>query len=166
MKILTLVVFTVAALCAAAVSAEGQQRVLLSFDNAGHHVSQIVRVGVNNKTLSVSSSTRLTARSVERGAVANALDLETLIAQLEPSVATLMWLDENGSTIRNTTEPDPRISHAPTHVSAYGEGRVGESEGAWLVTGPGSGKFLTILLPADTSLALAFEQWTVDLTVK
>ncbi len=163
MKIPSLFFAAIVVTLIASAFAEGQppqseQRVLLSFDEAGHHVRQIVRTDGALMTLRSDEATSRSIPSEKPG-------LQSLIAQLEPGTARLIWRDESGQMVSNTEEPDPRISRAPAHI--VGEGRVGsKADGAWLVTGPGSGKMLTILLPADPSVALSFEQWDVYLNTQ
>ncbi len=146
----------------AAIAAEGQQRVLLSFDDAGHQVRKIVRIEAKN-TLQVRPSEPDTQ---VLDTLAEESYLDTLISQLKPGNATLVWLDESGRWYANTSEPDPRVAHAPSHINGRSQGRVGDVVSAWLVTGPESARFLTILLPEDASLALAFEQWNINLSVE
>lgn len=129
-------------------------RVLLAFDNAGHHLRQIVR---NNHGTSIFD--------VPQASLADGIlpDIEALGAELERGLARLVWLDEQGFVSAVTQEPDPRISHAPTHITGDDGSRVGERKGAWLVTGPDNAQSLVILMPDDDRMGLAFEQWEVFL---
>ncbi len=128
-------------------------RVLLAFDNAGHHVRQIVS---NNQGTSIFDEPQ--ASLADDGILP---DIEALGAELERGLARLVWLDEQGFVSAVTQEPDPRISHAPTHITGDDGSRVSERKGAWLVTGPDNAQSLVILMPGDERVGLAFEQWEV-----
>lgn len=130
------------------------QRVLLSFDNAGHKVQQIVR------PLSRAMQVEKLGKSEPRIEVP---DVNVLISKLQPGFATLVWMDAEGFQHSTSTAPDPRVSHAPAHITGVDESRVGERDGAWLITGPLVASSVLILLPADPSVGLAFEQWDVPL---
>lgn len=131
------------------------QRILLSFDNSGHQVRQIVRSPP--RTLRESSADGVS--TVVRGL----RDIQVLIAELQPGVAVLLWADDDGHIHARTEEPDPRISHAPAHIDGSSKSRSGNTSGAWLIGGPEEATSVTILLPSDPSLGLAFEQWDVQL---
>lgn len=129
-------------------------RVLLAFDNAGHHVRQVVRINHGTSIF-----------NAPQASVADRVlpDIAVLGAQLERGLARLVWLDEQGFVSAVTQEPDPRISHAPTHITGDYGSRVGERKGAWLVTGPDDARSLVILMPGDERVGMAFEQWEVFL---
>lgn len=131
----------------------GEIRVLLSFDNSGHQVRNIIR-------------SKLAPSLLPQPALINTPEgeyLEEQLAALQPGRATLLWLDKQGNWYPSTNEPDPRVAHSPAHITGAENTRVGESSGAWLVSGPGSASRLIILLPRNTSLGLGFEQWNVFL---
>jgi len=130
-------------------------RVLLSFDNSGHRVEQIMQFD--------SATHALSQRPVNAVPEQNQT-LESAILSLQPRMATLIWLDAQGRWRAQTTEPDPRVAHSPAHIDGTDSGLVGEVAGAWLVSGPDSASSLTILLPADVTLGLGFEQWTLSLS--
>lgn len=139
-------------ICAAGNAFAVEQRILLSFDNAGHKVEQIVRPQSRAKI----------GQALGKPTTGTAVpDINTLIAGLQSGFATLVWVDSEGSLQSISTEPDPRVSHAPAHISGVDESRVGERDGAWLITGPQHASSVMILLPADKTVGLAFEQWDV-----
>ncbi|MFK7860888.1 MAG: hypothetical protein AB8B64_18870 [Granulosicoccus sp.] len=133
-----------------------EQRVLLSFDNAGHRVSQIVRPH-SEKSLRQNVTASL-ARPLMQP------DMDKLISLLAPGIAMLVWIDDEGNFHAGTNEPDPRISHAPNHIDGADGTKQGNISGAWLVSGPVAATRVTILLPSNPSLGLAYEQWQVSLT--
>ena len=139
---------------ASAMAQADELRVLLSFDNAGHQVRQIIR---NDRSTSIISK--------PQAAVAELMlpDISVLGAELERGMARLIWLDDQGYVAAVTQEPDPRVSHSPTHITGANGSRIGEREGAWLVTGPVDALSLVILMPGDDRVGLAFEQWDVPL---
>lgn len=137
---------------AGALAEASELRVLLAFDNAGHQVRQIVR---NEHGTSIIDKPPAPAENLVFP------DISALGSGLERGFARLVWLDEQGYVSAVTQEPDPRVSHAPTHISGADGSRVGERKGAWLVTGPNDARSLVILMPGDERVGLAFEQWEV-----
>ena len=131
----------------------GEQRVLMSFDNSGHHVRHIANLESTRTLRSGIKNSRVT--TLERP------DIEAMISELQPGVALIVWTDDEGYLQLKTEEPDPRVSHAPAHINGAGASRLGQRAGAWLVIGPDSATSITILLPSDASLGLGFEQWEV-----
>lgn len=153
-RALTLV-YGLCLLCITSVTAAGEQRVLLSFDNAGHHVRHVVKLKRTTTTNPLTKNPLVL--NLERP------DINALMRQLQPGVALLVWTDNEGYAHLHTREPDPRISHAPAHINRAGASRLGQAAGAWLITGPDVATMVTILLPSDPSLGLASEQWAVSL---
>jgi len=135
-----------------------EQRVLLSFDNSGHQVRKIVYPEAQPMLLQPATPDA-TARQRSQ------IDVQSLIATLEPGTARLIWKDDDGLVAANTEVPDPRILHAPGHVSGPNKSLLGQKSGAWMVEGPQSATSVMILLPAHLSLGLAFEQWEVLLAL-
>ena len=132
----------------------GEQRVLLSFDGSGHQVRQIVHTdSTPAKVPGLETST----------SYAVVPDLQALRREMKAGSATLLWLDDAGSQMALVYEPDPRLSHAPSHIDGTSESRFGEQAGAWLVTGPAGATQLLLLLAEDQSLGLGFESWNLSL---
>ncbi len=129
-----------------------EQRVLLSFDNSGHHVRNIIRSEAQ------SLQPEPTLISAPEG-----IYLQAVLADLEPGQASLLWLDDQGDWYPSTQVPDPRVSHAPGHINGAENTLVSDVSGAWLVSGPSKASRLIILLPRNTALGLGFEQWEVTL---
>lgn len=129
-----------------------EQRILLSFDNSGHQVSKII----HSKAQSIQAEPTL-IRAPEGNY------LQAAVADLRPGQATLLWQDDQGNWYPKSQAPDPRVSHAPAHISGAENSQVSEVSGAWLVSGPGKASRLIILLPRNTALGLGFEQWDVVL---
>ena len=143
-------------LCAilSATAQASEQRVLLSFDNAGHHVRQVVRT---DRSTSIIDKTQAPVADLVLP------DISALGAELERGMARLVWLDGQGYLSAVTQEPDPRVAHSPNHITGAVGSRIGERKGAWLVTGPDDAHSLVILMPGDERIGLAFEQWEVRL---
>lgn len=131
-----------------------EQRVLLSFDNAGHRVEKILHT--DNRQV-------LTDTPVPQEFIAVAPDLPALQKELVPGFVIVLWLDDQGLQQASTKVPDPRLSHGPSHVDGLSKSRHGERSGAWLVTGPSEATQLLVLLPEDLSLGLGYEMWEVSL---
>ena len=140
---------------ASSMAQASELRVLLSFDNAGHEVRQIIR---NDRGTSIFDKevAAATAQSILP-------DINALGAELDQGMARLVWLNDQGYISAVTQEPDPRVSHSPTHITGADGSRIGERKGAWLVTGPEDAISLVILMPGDDKVGLAFEQWEVRL---
>lgn len=136
-------------------SAAQEQRVLLSFDNAGHQVSKIVRPDMDQSSL---REEKIRPKENHQRP-----DFDLLASQLRPGFALLVWLDDEGYAHARTQEPDPRISHAPAHISGVHGSRLGTASGAWLVSGPVSATGVRIFLASNPALDLAAEQWQVSL---
>ena len=131
-----------------------EQRVLLSFDGSGHQVRQIVYTNSAMETvpeLETSTSSAVVP------------DLPALRRDMKPGSATLLWLDDAGLQMALIYEPDPRLSHAPSHIDGSSESRFGEQTGAWLVTGPADATQLLVLMAENQALGLGFETWNLSL---
>ena len=154
MKILIKPVCLVACLflCGGALASTYDLRVLLRFDDAGHHVEKIVRTKQDNT---------FTATSRQSNSARVFPDFDALREAVRPGVASLIWLDDQGYVISVTTAPDPRVSHSPAHIAGVNESRLASESGAWLVSGPEETVKLLIMLPINVSPALAAEQWEV-----
>ena len=135
-------------------SQAAEQRVLLSFDNAGHRVEKILHTD-NRQVLAETPDPQ------EDNAVVP--DLPALQNELIAGFVIVLWLDDQGLQQASTKVPDPRLSHGPSHVDGLSKSRHGERSGAWLVTGPSEATQLLVLLPEDLSLGLGFEMWEVSL---
>lgn len=159
MKFCVLMLFrALCVLCVSSIVIAGEQRVLMSFDNSGHHVRHIV---MSQSRRSMQSTVKDNAAShIEHS------DIEALISRLRPGFALLVWKNNAGHSNVQTKVPDPRVSHAPAHINGSGKSRLGKREGAWLVVGPDSATSVNILLPANPSLGLGFEQWEVSLVTQ
>ncbi len=129
-----------------------EQRVLLSFDNSGHHVRQIIH---SEAQVLQAEPTPLLETELNY--------LQAAVADLVPGQAMLLWQDDEGGWYPRSQVPDPRVSHAPAHIFGAENSQVGDVSGAWLVSGSGRASRLIILLPRNTALGLAFEQWDVAL---
>lgn len=138
----------------AGVANADQIRVLLGFDNSGHHVHQVIEV---DSTFAAQYS----QEALEPIANGN---LSPLIRSLEPGVAFIAWFDEQMQLVAVTRESDPRVSSSPAHIQGQSESRRADYSGAWLVDGPATANNMTILLPDNPQLHLSFEQWSVSIT--
>ena len=132
----------------------GEQRVLLSFDGSGHQIRQIIRT---------SGVSEIRPESEPDGSSKVVPDLLALRRDMRSGSATLLWLDNAGLQMAVVYEPDPRLSHAPSHIDGTGESRLGENAGAWLVTGPEGATQLLVLLAEVQSLGLGVETWDLSL---
>lgn len=152
MKIIVVKAFLLAGclLCASGHTL-AEQRVLLSFDHAGHELRKLVQT--DNATYKRFKST----------ITSQVADIESMYQDLTPGVVTLVWTDADGYLERKTTAPDPRISRAPAHIDGLDKSLQTVTQGAWLVTGPQSASRLIILMAAHESLNLPFERWEVEL---
>lgn len=128
-----------------------EQRVLLSFDHAGHELKQVVRTD----NLSYGRSKAETAQET--------VDIESFYQSLTPGVVMLFWTDADGHLQATTTAPDPRISRGPSHIEGIDKSLQTVSQGAWLVSGPQTANRLIILMAAYEILDLPFERWEVEL---
>lgn len=157
MKQLALYIF----LCCSSITAAmaGEINVLLSFDSAGHKVVLVRHIASTSKHPSKISE----AKEADKIEIE---DMDMLINTLQPSVATLVWKDDQGTWQSRTQEPDPRVTRSPGHIDGVSAGQFSEREGAWLVSGPDTATSLTILLPADIGLGLGFEQWDVSVKTR
>jgi len=100
---LTLLFSTCANAVQTSASEASQVRVLLSFDNSGHHVRKVV----------FTADTLSTPAIEKRDILAADLELPSLEDRLESGMATIIWSNNRMETIAVTTEPDPRLSHSP-----------------------------------------------------
>ena len=150
---LTLLFSTYANAVQTSSSEASQVRVLLSFDNSGHHVRKVV----------FTADTLSTPAIEKRDILAADLELPSLEDRLESGMATIIWSNNRMETIAVTTEPDPRLSHSPAQRFQADKTRLSKPAGAWLVDGPASASNLTILLPASFRFRLGFEQWAISL---
>jgi len=135
------------------------QRVLLSFDNAGHQVRQVVRPTVYQGSFLAEKNAEKNSHEPKT----HKPDVDLLASQQLPGTALLLWLDDEGYLHARTDESDPRVSHAPAHINSSAGSRQGNLSGAWLVTGPASATSLKIFLASDPALGLAAEQWHISL---
>ena len=131
-----------------------QLRLLLRFDESGHHVEKLFRTP---------HSKSMTGAQRQLAAPGEFPDIDVLSNEVEPGSASLVWLNEQGYVISVTTAPDPRVSHSPAHIAGVDESRVFSQSGAWLVNGPAEAADLLILLPENLAPPLAQEQWNVHL---
>lgn len=125
-----------------------QLRVLLGFDETGHHVHQIVRVVARKTYKSQPDADRNTSTS-----------MSAAISAMQPGEATLVWQDAQLEVLEITQVPDPRIVHSAASAPGVDASWVGSASGAWLVDGPDNAEHVVILLPENPDLQLVSERW-------
>ena len=130
------------------------QRVLLSFTEAGHEVKNIWYTGASKARI---KEPLLTPTQTKRFDPASE-------AYPESGNALVIWLDSQGLEMSRTIEPDPRLSHAPSHILGTSQSILGGREGAWLITGPAESVSVYIILPGDLSAGLGPERWELAFT--
>lgn len=163
-----------------AVPAQADIRVLFRFDGSGHHVHRVIHV-VAQQAFKANDEARLTGIGTRRrineplaplSAIAsgrsadhpkNSQRSQFHVNPRRTGFADLIWFDERGLQLSQTSVPDPRITHSPLHIDGVNASRTAVESGAWLATGPDSARSMTITLPADTDLGLGPELWQVFL---
>jgi len=147
-----LAVCIVAAIGTSSVLAD-EQRVLIRFDDSGHQVKNVWQTGANTGKIK---------EPLARSSQTMPFDAAAL-SYPEPGSALVVWLDSQHVELLRSFEPDPRLSHAPSHINGAGQSRIGGREGAWLITGPVLAVSVYIMLPADLSVGLGPERWELAL---
>ncbi len=124
-----------------------EMRVLIAFDESGHHLHRQVFIDPGGESNQI-----LFARHKQRNNVVAAVDQ-----------ISVHWIDANGAELDVTNHTDPRVVHAPPDPGASIPSLVAVYKGAYLIQGPDSAVQLLINLPERTVPPLSAEQWTLDL---
>lgn|GEM_PF-1093879 len=160
----------------ASVPAHADIRVLLRFDATGHHVHRVINIAApksfrpDSEDASNGSRRSIATAPAPLSAIAggrssdhgeNLRRPETSVKPVREGFARLSWFDDSGLLISQTSVPDPRVTHSPSHIVGDVAARVGLNDGAWLATGPDAAKTLSIRLGSNFRLGLGPEQWKV-----
>lgn len=127
------------------------QRILIRFDESGHHIHRVVAVAP--KKFVPQSDTQ---------------ELKPRAAELQKRYAMqVQWYDSSGYLLATDYLTDPRVSHTPSHTSSENRDAkptfVRLLDGAYVVTGPSQSTLLHINLPDRFDVGLAAETWQVYL---
>ncbi len=163
------------------VPAQADVRVLFRFDESGHHVHRVIHV-VAQQAFKTNDEAPLTGIGTRRrinepvappmSAIAsgrsadhqqNSQSMQLLANPDRAGFAEIVWFDETGLKLSQTSVPDPRVTHSPLHIEGVNASRMALESGAWLATGPDTARNLTITLRADVDLGLGPELWQVSL---
>jgi len=125
---------------------QAEIRVLIKFDESGHHIHRLVSVASINPLL-----------EAEQQVQADILS--------DPGSVVVRWLDGDGSTLQMTNMEDPRLTHLPLTGADTRPTIVDINQGAYLVSGPSESTILEIRLPANGALALDAQTWQFELNL-
>ncbi len=124
-----------------------EQRVLIRFDETGHHLHRVVSLTAE-KTVPLSDT--------KEAVSTNALSPQRYDMQVQ-------WYDSVGNLLATHHQADPRVSHAPSQQRSVKPTFVRLLNGAYVVTGPASSTLVHIKLPDRLDVGLAAETWQVHL---
>lgn len=158
-------------------SAFADLRLLIRFDESGHHLHRLFTVAPREILSKASTMQDTSARSnksqpiTEATPIARGRSVATASADPTPGRSVqgidgfvrLVWEDSSGLQLAQTLLPDPRVVHSPTHITGVQASRAALTSGAWLATGPAEANSVTILLPESLPLGLSAETWILPL---
>lgn len=123
------------------------QRVLIRFDESGHHLHRVVPIAAEKFVLQSDSKSTVLK------------DAE----QQQRYAMRIQWYDSAGNLLATDYQADPRVSHTPSQNRDTKPTFVRLLDGAYVVTGPVQGTLLQITLPDRFDVGLAAEIWQVYL---
>lgn len=121
-----------------------EQRVLIRFDESGHHLHRVVAMPAE-KFVPQSDTQSDTQFDTQRYAM------------------QVQWYDSVGHLLATDYVADPRVSHTPSQKPNTKPTFVRLLDGAYVVTGPMQSTVLQITLPDRFDVGLAAETWQVYL---
>jgi hypothetical protein len=122
------------------------QRVLIRFDETGHHLHRVVAIAAKN----------FVPQSDSKDAVLAGAEQQRYAMQVQ-------WFDSSGYLLATDYQADPRVSHTPSKQRYTKPTFVRLLNGAYVVTGPAQGTLIQISLPDRFDVGLAAETWQVYL---
>ena len=125
-------------------AAHADLRVIFGFDDASVQVHSVMQL--DQKTDFSRSSGRVSPSGMPDGLI------------------TIQWINESGEVLAISEAADPRVAHSPNHTNASTPSRTGLRSGAWVSDGPDGAESVTLELPEEPALGLAYETWTLSLT--
>lgn len=123
------------------------QRVLIRFDETGHHLHRVVSIAVEKSAPQSDSK----------------VPVSKDVVSPQRYAMQIRWYDPTGNLLATDYQADPRVSHAPSQKSSVKPTFVRLLNGAYVVTGPPQSTLLQIKLPDRLDVGLAAEIWQIHL---